>query len=276
MDPKPAALAQLLLFPPQHCWPWPQLLYCPYLHVCVCACVSSCTHTQLMKSKCPAAVVAVVRLSRCRHSEATTRPDWSWSKHVWEQQINWSPREFFFFLNSLWHRLQFIKHYHGHLFIFTTDVRLRLRSNAPHSSISSFTIHPPALQFHHLYSNYSIVDTDLFFPLCPPTCSSTPFFPSQVNSAARRSQIRTPALPCDAWSSKQTFVLYFFFSTKVTQGNNKAFSMLGCIPTLKGKQTCSSLSHHNPNPPTPATTLLNPLLPGCPVLLIKQIYFSCI
>lgn len=211
MDPKPAALAQLLLFPPQHCWPWPQLLYCPYLHVCVCACVSSCTHTQLMKSKCPAAVVTVVRLSRCRHSEATTRPDWSLSKHVWEQQINWSPREFFFFLNSLWHRLQFIKHYHGHLFIFTTDVRLRLRSNAPHSSISSFTIHPPALQFHHLYSNYSIVDTDLLFPLCPPTCSSTPFFPSQVNSAARRSQIRTPALPCDVWSSKQTFVLYFFF-----------------------------------------------------------------
>lgn len=65
-------------------------------YVCVCACVSSCTHTQLMKSKCPAAVVTVVRLSRRRHSEATTRPDWSWSKHVWEQQINWSPREFFF------------------------------------------------------------------------------------------------------------------------------------------------------------------------------------
>lgn len=68
-----------------------------------------------------------------------------------------------------------------------------------------------------------------------------------------------------------------FFSTKVTQGNNTAFSMLRCIPTLRVKQTCSSLSHHNPNPPT----LLNPLSSDisnydCPVLLIKQIYFNCI
>lgn len=72
-----------------------------------------------------------------------------------------------------------------------------------------------------------------------------------------------------------------FFSTKVTQGNNKAFSMLRCIPTLRVKQTCSSLSHHNPNPPTPAAALLNPLSSDisnydCPVLLIKRIYFNCI
>lgn len=74
----------------------PAVILPPLTCVCVCACVSSCTHTQLMKSKCPAAVVTVVRLSRCRHSEATTRPEQSWWKHVWEQQINWSPWEFFF------------------------------------------------------------------------------------------------------------------------------------------------------------------------------------
>lgn len=39
-------------------------------YVCVRACVSSCTHTQLMKCKCLAAVVTVVRLSRCLQSKA--------------------------------------------------------------------------------------------------------------------------------------------------------------------------------------------------------------
>lgn len=103
------------------------------------------------------------------------------------------------------------------------------------------------------------------------------FFPSQVNSAARRSQFWASALPGDAWSHEHKHLCCIVFSTKVTQGNNKAFSMLRCIPTLRVKQTCSSLSHHNPNPPT----LLNPLSSDisnydCPVLLIKQIYFNCI
>lgn len=37
---------------------------------CVCVCVSSCTHTQLMNSKCPAAVVTAVRSSLDGHKAA--------------------------------------------------------------------------------------------------------------------------------------------------------------------------------------------------------------
>lgn len=44
---------------------------CIYVCLCVCAWVSSCTYRQLMKSKCLAAVVTVVRLSQCLQSKAT-------------------------------------------------------------------------------------------------------------------------------------------------------------------------------------------------------------
>lgn len=73
-------LRPLPLLPPLRCRPRPKLLYCPYLHMCVRACVSSCTHIQLMKCKCLAAVVTVVRLSRDVRSKDTQQLDLSWSK----------------------------------------------------------------------------------------------------------------------------------------------------------------------------------------------------
>lgn len=82
---KPASLTPRLLLPPQHCR-GPSCYIAPtYICVCARACVSSCTHIQLMKSKCLAAVVTVVRLSQCLQSKATKQLDPSWFKAAVER-----------------------------------------------------------------------------------------------------------------------------------------------------------------------------------------------
>lgn len=228
-----------------------------------------------MKSKCPAAVVTVVRPSRCRHSEATTRPGRTWSKYVWEQQINWSPWEFFFpqqFMTSATIHKTLSRpsfHFYNWCSAQTTFKCTALLYLFFYYPPTCALIPPPVFQSFNRWHRPPL-------PFMPAHLFLNPFFP-----LTGWPQIGASDLPGDAWSHTHKHLCCIVFSTKVTQGNNKAFSMLRCIPTLRVKQTCSSLSHHNPNPPTPAAALLNPLSSDisnydCPVLLIKQIYFNCI
>lgn len=164
VDPEPAApTPSPRLLPPAalHCWPGPQLLYCPYLHVCVRACVSSCTHTQLMKSKCLDAVVTAVRPSQFLRPEATAGAGWSTCERN-DTQIS---ELMFSFINCL---QQFIKHYlrcafhscnwcSACHFLQMRRSRLSLLLLSTHLRFSS----------QHLYSNYLIIHTDLLFRLCP-------------------------------------------------------------------------------------------------------------
>lgn len=151
------------LLPPAglHCWPGPQLLYCPYLHVCARACVSSCTHTQLMKSKCLDAVVTAVRPSQFLRPEATAGADWSTCERN-DTQIS---ELMFSFINCL---QQFIKHYLRRAFHSCNWCSachfLQMRR-----SCLSLLLLSTHLRFssQHLYSNYLIIHTDLLFRLCP-------------------------------------------------------------------------------------------------------------